>query len=529
MIQYRRFLRAEPLLLLICIPLALILLSPLYHVVFRASSGDAQDALDYLMRPGTISVMRRSFTLVVAVSLTACLIGIPAAWLTERTNLIGRRWWTIALLLPLVIPSYVGAFALIGAIGPRGILQGWLENAFGIERIPSIYGFWGAWLAISLFSYPYVYSSVRAGLRGIDPALEEASRTLGKTAFQTFWGVTLAQLRPFIAGGALLVALYTLGEFGAVSMMQYDVFSRAIYFQLGFNRSNAALLSLVLVMFTIIIMLAMVVLEGRGKYYTRNVRRNRPVVQLGRWQIVAWLFLGTVILLGLIAPMGIITYWLVNGLQQDESLRDVVGPLQRSLRVAALAAIVGGIIALPFATLGVRYPRWYTRLIMQSVYLGYALPGVVIGLALTFFGARYLLAADFLGLENYRIVPLLIFAYVVLFLPQALSPMRAGLMQINPHVEEAARTLGRRTVGVFGSITLPLMRPSVLAGMALVFLTVMKELPATLMLAPIGYDTLATRIWSATSESFYARAAAPALVLVLFSALSLAFIVESDE
>lgn len=521
--------RTELILLLISLPLALILISPLYHIALRASSIDLQDTFDYLTRRGTLNIVSRSFTLVVTVSLASCVISIPAAWLTERTNLVGRRLWIILLMLPLVIPSYVGAFALIGAIGPRGFLQGWLESAFGVERIPSIYGFFGSWLSITLFTYPYVFSSVRAGLRGIDPALEEASRTLGKSAFQTFWGVTLAQLRPFIAGGALLVALYTLGEFGAVSMMQYDVFSRAIYFQLGFNRSNAALLSLVLVFFSVMIMLAVGVMEGRGRYYTRSVNRSRPIVRLGYWQVVAQLFLGFVVLLALVAPLGVISYWLINGLLEDESLRDVIGPLQRSLRVAALAAIASVIAALPFAALSVRYPSWYNRIIMNSVYLGYALPGVVIGLALTFFGARYLLGTAWLGLDNYRIIPLLIFAYMVLFLPQALSPTRAGFMQINPHLEEAAQILGKQRLVVFGSITLPLLRPSVVAGMALVFLTVMKELPATLMLAPIGYDTLATRIWSATEEAFYARAAAPALVLVLFSALSLVFILESDE
>ncbi|HLA42796.1 MAG TPA: ABC transporter permease subunit, partial [Aggregatilineales bacterium] len=185
--------------------------------------------------------------------------------------------------------------------------------------------------------------------------------------------------------------------------------------------------------------------------------------------------------------------------------------------------------ALPFAFLQVRYRGWFNQVVARSAYLGYALPGVVIGLALVFFGARYLLEIDFLGLENYRIIPLLIFAYTVRFLPEALGPARAGLMQVNPHTEESGLTLGRTRPYIFATITLPLMRSGLIAGMALVFLTVMKELPATLMLAPVDYDTLATRIWSATGEAFYARAAAPALALVLISAFSLVFILENDE
>ena len=512
-------------LLILCIPLALLLISPIFHIALRAAEINPSEALDYLRRPGTQAILGRSLLLVVTVSLSSCVIAVPAAWLTTRTDLIGRKFWRVALMLPLVIPSFIGAFALLGAIGQKGFVQDWL----GVERLPSILGFWGSWLTITLFTYPYVYISARAGLRGIDPALEEASRTLGRSSLYTFWHVTLPQLRPFITTGTLLVALYTLSEFGAVSVMQYDVFSRAIFFQLNFDRSLAALLSLLLVIFTIAILLFAGAMEGRGKYYTRGVRRQAVLVTLGRWQVVAQLFCLTITLLALVAPLGVIAYWLVNGLQHGETLRDVIGPLHRSLRVSGLAAIAGGIVALPFVFLQVRFPGKSSQIIARSAYLGYAVPGVVIGLALTFFGARFLLEIDVLGLENYRIIPVLIFAYLVRFLPQALGPARAGLMQVNPGAEESGVTLGRSRPYVFATVTLPLMRSGWVAGMALVFLTTMKELPATLMLAPAGYDTLATRIWSATGEAFYARGAAPALTLVAFSALTMAFILEADE
>jgi iron(III) transport system permease protein len=194
-----------------------------------------------------------------------------------------------------------------------------------------------------------------------------------------------------------------------------------------------------------------------------------------------------------------------------------------------MAAIASGIVVLPFVFLQVRFPGTSSQVIARSAYLGYAIPGVVIGLALTFFGARFLLEIEFLGLDNYRIIPVLIFAYLVRFLPQALGPSRAGLMQVNPGAEESGVTLGRSRPYVFATVTLPLMRSGWVAGMALVFLTTMKELPATLMLAPAGYDTLSTRIWSATGEAFYARGAAPALTLVIFSALTMAFILEADD
>lgn len=511
------------LLWLIAVPLSLALLSPILHIVLRASEVEASRALDYLTRPGTWRIIGRSLLLVISVSLSSALIGIPAAWLVIRTDLYGRGFWTVLLTLPLVIPTYVGAFALIGAIGPRGFLSEWLG------QLPSIYGFWGSLLSITLFTYPYVFLSVRAGLKGIDPALEEASRLLGQSAPTTFWRVTLPQLRPFILAGTLLVALYTLGEFGAVSVMRYDVFSRAIYFQLSFDRGQAALLSLVLVSLTIAVMAAWRLMAGYGEYYTRRAPRARVHVRLGRWQIVAQAFLGMIVLLALVLPLGVISYWLVNGLQAGEQWRDVMAPLQRSLRAASLTALVCLVAAIPLAFLDIRYPGRLSRLVGVSVYLGYALPGVVIGLALTFFGARYLLDIELLGLNSYRIMPLLIFAYMIRFLPQAVGPARAGLMQVSPHVEESALTLGRSRLAALITVTLPLMRTGLLAGVALVFLTVMKELPATLMLAPIGYETLATRIWSATDEAFYARAAAPALVLVLFSALAMVFILDDDD
>jgi iron(III) transport system permease protein len=517
---FRKFsLNTEIILLAITLPLTLAVISPIFHIVLRASQAES---FDYLIRTGTLKIIGRSFLLISAVSLTTCIIAVPAAWLTARSDLRGRNIWTILLILPLVMPSYVGAFALISAIGPSGFVQ----DSLGVTRLPSIYGFWGAWLAISLFSYPYVFISVRAGLRGIDPALEEVSRTLGKSARETFWQVTLPQLRPFILAGGLLVALYTLGEFGAVSVMRYDVFSRAIYFQLSLDRNNAALLSLVMLALTLLILLLAGIVGGQRRYYTRNIQRKATLVPLGKWQIPAQIFCAGLVLFALVIPVGVIAYWLLNGLQQGEEIREVISPLMRTMRVAALTAAVCGLVTLPFAFSQVRYPSRLSQLTATSVYLGYALPGVVVGLALVFFGARYLME---LGLDNYRILPLLIFGYMVRFLPEALSPARAGLMQVNPHAEESGLTLGRNRLYVLGTITLPLMRSGWVAGMALVFLTVSKELPMTLMLRPAGFDTLATRIWSATTEAFYARAAAPALILVFMSALSMVFILDDDN
>ncbi len=527
MISQRRF---AWWLLGVTLPLAALVLLPVGYLFVRAAEVAPERAFTILTRPGTLRIIGRSLLLVVAVSISACLIAVPAAWLTVRSDLKARRLWTVLLTVPLVIPSYVGAFALIGALGQQGILQRWLQP-LGVERLPSIYGFWGAWLALTLFAYPYVFLSTRAGLRGIDPALEEASYTLGRSRLETFWWITLRQALPSISAGALLVALYTLSDFGAVAMMQYNVFTRVIYLRLSLDLDLAALLSVVLVLLTALLLGVVTLIErGRGRTFSRRAHYRPRPVRLGRWQPLALAFCALVVTLALVMPVAVMTYWLVNGLQQGETLRDVSAPLQRSLRASALAALVCGVVALPFVWLQVRAPSPLTHLLARSAYLGYALPGVVVGLAFVFLGARYLgdLNALF-GLDSYRSLGLLVLAYSVRFLSQALGPARASLLQVNPHLEEVAQTLGRGYLTVLRTVTLPLMRSGLVAGVALVFLTTMKELPITLLLAPTGYATLATRIWSASNEAFYARAAAPALILVLISALSLVYILESDD
>jgi iron(III) transport system permease protein len=181
--------------------------------------------------------------LAAVVTAASVAVAVPLAWLTARTDLPGRRAWAVLAALPLVIPSYVGGFVLVSMFGPRGLLQDALAP-LGVERLPEIYGLPGAALALTLFSYPYVLLTVRGALRGMDPALEEASRSLGSGGWATFFRVTLPQLRPAIVAGALLVALYSLSDFGAVSLLQFDSFSREIYTQYrsAFDRTPAAIL-----------------------------------------------------------------------------------------------------------------------------------------------------------------------------------------------------------------------------------------------------------------------------------------------
>ncbi|HSC92890.1 MAG TPA: iron ABC transporter permease [Gaiellaceae bacterium] len=489
---------------------ALVLL-PLAYLVLRAATGGA-DAWEVLGRRGTLRLVVDTALLVVAVVGAAVAVAVPLAWLVTRTDLPGARAWAVAGALPLVIPSYVAALALLGAFGPRGLLQDVLGRAFGVERLPEIYGFPGAFLALTLSTYPYVFLLVAAALRSLDPSLEEASRGLGRTPWQTFAHVTLPALRPAIGAGSLLVALYVLADFGAVSLMQYDALTRAVYLQYRalFDRDPAAVLALVLVALTAVVLL----LESRSRrgagFHRATPGTARPParVELGRWRWPALAFCALAVGLFLVVPLAVLVYWTARG---EHGVELPWAAAARSVGVAALAAGVAAAAVLPLAVLAGRWRRPWTAALERAAYASNALPGIVIALALVFFGARY-------GGFLYQTLVLLVFAYVVRFFPQGLAGATSALRSVSPRVEEAARGLGRGPSAVFARVTLPLMRPGVLAGAALVFLSTMKELPATLLLRPIGFETLATEIWKYTSLASYSRAAPPALLLIVVSA-----------
>lgn len=494
---------------------ALLLLTPAVYLVIRAS-GAGSDAIDLLTRDRTLVILRNTVVLATTVVATSIAIAVPLAWLTARTDLPGRIVWSSAATLPLVVPSYVGALTIVAAIGPRGLLQDALSGPFGIERLPSIYGFWGAWLALTLFSYPYVFLNVRAALRGLDPALEEAARCLGHGPWRTFFLTTLPQLRPAIVAGSLLTALYTISDFGVVTLLRYDAFTRAIYLQYrsSFDRTMAAVLSLVL----IVLAIGLVTLEsrfrGHGAYYKLGAgaaRRVRPV-PLGRWQWPSLIYCVLVVGLSIGLPLAVLGYWLARGLARGDRAQGLAVAAWHSVSVGALAALAATLAAFPVAVLAVRYKGRLGWAIERICYMGYGLPGIVIALSFVFLGARYLTPI-------YQTLPLMVTAYVVRYLPQALGAERSSLLQVSPKLEEAARNLGRSSFGAIRTVTAPLARPGIAAGAALVFLTVMKELPITLLLSPTGYRTLATQIWTSTGSGNYGEAALPSLILIGLSAV----------
>lgn len=499
--------------------IAIAVLLPIVYLVIR-SVGAGEAASEMLFRARTGAIVVRSLVLVVVVTAGSVAIAVPLAWLTTRTDLPGRRWWVVAAVLPLVVPSYVAAMVAVAALGPRGMLQGALDRIFGIERLPAIYGLPGAALVLVLLSYPYVFVTVRAALRRMDPALDEAARGLGYGPGRTSLKVTLPLLRPAIAAGALLVALYTLSDFGAVSLLGYETFTWAIFIQYEttFDRTAASALSLVLIAVALGILLLDSATHARGRYHRSTSGAVRPVsnLSLGRWRWPAAIGVGTLVTSAVIAPLGVLCFWVARG----ASAGGVEFPWPsawNSLRVSLLAAAVSSALALPVAILAVRFAGRFAAFLDRATHMGFALPGVVVALALVFFGVNF-------AAPLYQTIALLVFAYTVLFLPAASGAIKTSLLQVNPHVEEAARSLGRSEVKTILQVTLPLITPGILTGAAMVFLLTMKELPATLILGPLGFKTLATEVWSAASEAFFAKAALPAIMLVLAAGAPTAFL-----
>ncbi len=495
----------------VVLPLVLPLVSLFVRVL-----GASEAAIDVLTDPRTAELALRSTALTVLVSATAVVVGVAAAWLVTSTDVPGGAGWGVVVPLPLVIPSYVLALSFLAASGSRGTLArltGW--------DVPVLDGLPGAWLALTLSTFPFVYLMVMAAMRRLDPALEDAARGLGATRWRVFWTVTVPQLRPAIGAGALLAALYTLSDFGAVSLMRFPAFTSVIYAQYAgrLDRTPAAVLSVLLIVIALAIIWAEGRTRGRAAYHTRHPARQRSRQRLSSWERAAALtFLGTVVTFGVLIPVVVLVTWAWRGASVGETVSIDWGAVGGSLVGSSLAALLAMAAAIPVVVLLVRYRGRASAWLERTVFVTFSLPHITVALAVVFFAVRYL------G-PLYQSLTVLVVVYASIFLAQATGAAKASLLQVDPSLEEASRSLGKGPLQTLRSVTIPLIRPGLLAGGALVFLTTMKELPATLLLRPTGFDTLAVRIWSAADELFYARAAASALLLLALSAVPLYLLV----
>jgi iron(III) transport system permease protein len=483
-------------LLLVSAVVALLVLAPVGFLLDQALSTGWDEVQRLLFRSFVGKLLVNTVSLV-AVGTAACtVLGVAVAWLVERTDLPGRRAWAVLAALPITVPAFVTSYS-------------W------VSITPAVQGFWGAAGIVTLAYYPLVYLPVAAVLRGTDPALEESARSLGMGPWRTFFRVTLPQARIALLGGMLLVAVHMLSEFGAFAMLRFQTFTTAIYdqYKLSFDGAAASMLASVLVLLCLILLVTELAARGRGRYARVDSGAARPIppARLGRGKWAVGAGFAALIGLSLGLPLATLVYWVATGSSASFDLGALLSATGSSLELGLGAAALTTLLALPVSILSVRHPSRTATAIERATYLPFALPGIVVALSLIVLSIHYFPAL-------YGTTQLLIVAYAILSLPLALVATRAALAQSPPVHEEVARSLGCRPIQAMFRVTLPRILPGLGAAAALVFLATVTELTATLLLAPIGTQTLATQFWAKASTLSYGAAAPYAALMVVISA-----------
>ncbi|MEM6693369.1 MAG: iron ABC transporter permease [Pseudomonadota bacterium] len=504
-------------------------LLPMLAVAVAAAMG----TLDIVAQLANTVLWRYTYTtliLVVLVGLGSAMIGTGAAWLVTMTRFPGVRVLEIALALPLAFPAYVLAYAYTDLLDHPGAVQtslraitGWGARDYWFPEIRSV---GGAALMLTLVLYPYVYLLVRAAFLQQSGTAYLAARALGQSAWGAFWRVSLPVARPAIAGGALLAIMETIADFGTVSFFGVQTFATGIYVSwIGVgDRAAAAQLALCLLLFALL--LAMLERSQRGEARHHNTgKRFETVPEITLHGRAAWLATGLCavpVLLGFVLPVGLLIE-LGIGSEQDLTSRRYVGFIQNSLTLAGTACLVTGAAAI---TLALYHRLAQSRLSSTATYIariGYAVPGGVIAVGLMVPFARLDNAIDAFSEARFGIdtgllftgsIWVLVIAYMVRFLAAALNTYDSGLAVVHPNMDAVARTLGAAPVTMLRRVHLPILTPSLLTALLIVFVDVMKELPATLIMRPFNYDTLAVQAHRLASDERLEGAAVPSLVIV---------------
>lgn len=485
-----------------CLPAVFVASTPLVYLGVRTGELGWDSTWQLLQRPRLLEMISNTLILAAVVTVGVLVVGISTAFLVSRTDIRFRGLIHVLAALPLAAPTYVTAFSW------RSTFPGWE-------------GFWPTAIVLIVSTFPYVHLPVSAALSRIDPALEDMARSLGSGPWRTFFTVTLRQTTPAAIAGALLASLYVLSDFGAVSILRYETFTVAIYssFRLGFDHSGALVFAAVLAVITIMILSGEWAVSNRGKRVRRTradgaAVRTAARIKLGWRQIPIWAGLALLTW----ASLGIMAWslirWNVRGVSEADTTQ-LWSAAGTSLGLAAIATLATMLLVVPVGLYVARHRGPVAAVTERLMYIGHALPGVVIGLSMVFLAIN----VTWLQQNLYQTTPWLVFGYTVIFLPLGLGAVKAAAEQAPPRLGEVARSLGRKPASVFRTVTLPLTSPGIAAGAALVFLTAMKELPATLLLRPASVDTLATRLWSNTDVSAYSAAAPYAALLVGLSAI----------
>lgn len=448
--------------------------------------------------------------LALTVAVCSVVLSTALAWLTLATDLPCRRVASVLVVCPLAVPCYIGAAVYIAAFSSGGLL-GWVGGLLGLA--PGWFsGFWASAVILTLFTSPLAYLPIRAGLKRVDRAPFEAARLLGRSPLAALRVGVLPQMRSSLVTGGLLVGLYTLGEFGAVSMLRCNTFTRVIWIQYesAFDRTGAALSGLALVGLIGLFLLLGRWLNGSDRSRQGGVGSRPLHWRLGGARLPLFMLLMLLLAAGVLLPVVSLVSWSLRLGADFDPVKNLSGAGLNSLLLSLSAAVVVLLMALPVARLGARHRAPLSGFIERLARVGFGLPGIVVGLSLVFIGLRIVPAL-------YQSWTMMIVGYAVLFLALGAGPVRSGFERVSTSMDEAARTLGATRWSRFRTILLPALRPGLLSAFLLVFISTAKELPCTLLLSPAGTHTLATRVWQYTDEAMYAEAALPALLLILLS------------
>ena len=467
--------------------------APLLAVLYELNQGQDLNLWQWFTKATTQTLLWRTLTLVFSVCGATIVLGTLSAVLLARTQLRLVKLWLTLAILPLTIPSYIGAFAWLSATGLRGFL--------------------GSWLVLTLACTPYVTISVYAALLRSNPNLEATARTLGKPTLLAFWHGSLRECVPAILGGGLIAGLYTVADFGVVSLMRYPTLTSAIHtaYTATFNRDYAYFLSLLLVVVGAIIVSLEHFYRQRVKQGQSTTSFTQSRYHLGKLTPLSYLFLLLSTLLALGMPILVLLQRTIQAIAsgQLELLRLLVAA-GNTLALGLAAAFVATLVAYPIASLSLYRRDQLSRIIDFSAYLAHAFPSLTVALAVVVLLLKF-------APQIYQTVLALLVAYVIIFVPRAIAPIRQGLAQVPLSLTDTAKTLTRPPWFIWLRVTFPIAGPSFFAGLLLVAISIMKELPATLILRPTNLDTLATRMWQLTDIQAHASAAPYGLALVLIA------------
>ncbi|MEX0340668.1 MAG: ABC transporter permease [Arenibacterium sp.] len=520
--------RTGPVGLVACL-IAFACLLPMLAVALAALTGGTE-TIRHLAETVLADYAATTLALVVLVAVGTFAVGVGAAWLVTMTRFPGVRLFEIVLVLPLAFPAYVLAYAYTFLLDHPGIVQSTLREVTGWGPrdywFPEIRSLGGAALMLVLVLYPYVYLLARAAFLQQSAAAFLAARTLGHGAWSAFWRVGLPMARPAIAGGVLLAVMETIADFGTVAYFSVQTFATGIYtswFSLG-DRAGAAQLALCLLSFALLLAVSERIQRGRAKYHQAGKAHMRmPPESLRGWKAAFAVFLCAVpVVFGFLVP-AIVLLEMGIGSEQDLTSRRYVGFLTNSITLAGVAAVVTVIAAISVGFYQRLKPGRLSSGAGYVARLGYAVPGGVIAVGLMVPFAAFDNALDAWMRANFDIstgllitgsIWLLVAAYMVRFLAAALGAYEGGQSTVHANMDAAARSLGQTPLGTLRRVHLPILTPSLLTALLIVFVDVMKELPATLIMRPFNYDTLAVQAFRLASDERLEGAAVPSLVLV---------------